>query len=75
VSNFVGFVPADKPRAVILVMVNNPKAGKYYGATVAGPVFKRLAKTVIRRLHIPPTFEPATDQAALAKSDLAKSLD
>ncbi|AIE88160.1 peptidoglycan D,D-transpeptidase FtsI family protein [Fimbriimonas ginsengisoli] len=55
VSNFVGFVPADDPKAVILVMVNNPKGGKYYGATVAGPVFKRLAQAVIRRYHLPPS--------------------
>jgi cell division protein FtsI/penicillin-binding protein 2 len=55
VSNFVGFVPGDKPRAVILVMVDNPKAGKYYGATVAGPVFQQLAKSVIRRYGIAPS--------------------
>jgi cell division protein FtsI/penicillin-binding protein 2 len=55
VSNFVGFVPAEQPRAVILVMVDNPKAGKYYGASVAGPVFVQLAKSVIRRFDIPPS--------------------
>lgn len=55
VSNFVGFVPANNPKAVILVMVNNPKGGNYYGATVAGPVFVSLAKAVIRRYSILPT--------------------
>jgi len=55
VSNFVGFVPADHPQAAILVMVNNPTGGKYYGATVAGPAFKRLAQEVIRRFRIPPS--------------------
>lgn len=54
VSNFVGFVPGDKPQAIILVMVDNPKAGKYYGASVAGPVFQQLARSVIRRFQIPP---------------------
>ena len=52
VSNFVGFVPADQPKAVILVMVNNPTAGEYYGASVAGPVFVKVAHAVIDRLHI-----------------------
>lgn len=60
VSSFVGFVPADQPRAVLLVMVDNPKAGKYYGASVAGPVFLELAKTVIRYEQIPPTNDAAT---------------
>jgi cell division protein FtsI/penicillin-binding protein 2 len=54
VSNFVGFVPGDKPQYVILVMVDNPKAGAYYGASVAGPVFKDLALDVINRFNIPP---------------------
>lgn len=55
VANFVGFVPADKPRAVILVMIDHPKAGDIYGADVAGPVFVQLAKATIRRLAIPPS--------------------
>ncbi|HRK23154.1 MAG TPA: penicillin-binding protein 2, partial [Fimbriimonadaceae bacterium] len=55
VSNFVGYVPAEKPKATILVMIDNPKMGKYYGATVAGPVFQDVAKAVIRRMSIPPS--------------------
>jgi cell division protein FtsI/penicillin-binding protein 2 len=55
VSNFVGFVPAKQPKALILVMVNHPTNGNYYGASVAGPVFKDLAMSVIRRYNILPT--------------------
>lgn len=58
VSNFVGFIPADHPKAMILVMIDNPKAGGYYGAAVAGPVFHDLAKAVIRRYAIAPTLDP-----------------
>ena len=53
VSNFVGFVPAEQPQAVIMVMIDHPKAGVYYGGSVAGPVFKRIAQNVIRKLRIP----------------------
>ncbi len=53
VSNFVGYVPAEKPRAVILVMIDDPKNGAYYGGTVAGPVFRDVAEAVIRRFNIP----------------------
>lgn len=56
VANFVGYVPAQNPRVVILVMVDDPK-GQYYGGTVAGPVFNELAKASIRRLAIPRTDE------------------
>ena len=53
VANFVGYVPIDQPRAVILVMVDNPKSGDYYGGSVAGPVFKEIAQSVIKRFNIP----------------------
>ena len=52
VSNFIGFVPAERPKAAILVMIDHPKGGKYYGATVAGPVFQDVARAVIRRYGI-----------------------
>jgi cell division protein FtsI/penicillin-binding protein 2 len=61
VSNFIGFVPAERPRAVILVMVNDPKNG-YYGAAVAGPAFKDIAKAVIRHFNIPPSVTSQAGQ-------------
>ncbi|MCW5937972.1 MAG: penicillin-binding protein 2 [Fimbriimonadaceae bacterium] len=54
VANFVGFVPAQSPRAAVLVMIDSPSAGQYYGGVVAGPVFLDIAKAVVRRLRIPP---------------------
>jgi len=62
VSNFVGFVPADQPKAMILVMIDRPRAGKYYGASVAGPAFVEIARAVIRRLQIPHS-PPKSDKA------------
>lgn len=58
VSNFVGYVPADRPRAVILVMVDTPSNGAYYGGAVAGPPFREIAEAVIARLGIPPARRP-----------------
>lgn len=63
VSNFVGFVPSPNVKAMIVVMIDHPQNGKYYGATVAGPVFKALAKTVIHRYHIPPNEGVALESA------------
>lgn len=54
VASFVGYVPADQPRAVVLVMVDAPKGTSYYGGQIAGPVFKELASAIIRRFEIPP---------------------
>lgn len=55
VSNFIGYVPADKPRAVVLVMIDEPQQGGYYGGIVAGPVFQDTARLLIRKLRIPPS--------------------
>lgn len=55
VSNFVGYVPAENTRAVVLVMIDEPSAGVYYGGAVAGPVFRDIAESVIRRFNLPKT--------------------
>lgn len=45
-ASFVGYFPADKPRYSCIVVVNAPKAGIYYGGSVAGPVFREIADKV-----------------------------
>ncbi|MBX3097575.1 MAG: penicillin-binding protein 2 [Fimbriimonadaceae bacterium] len=52
VASFVGFVPAHKPRAVVLVMVDNPKGPQYYGGQVAGPVFTEIARAILRQTPV-----------------------
>lgn len=65
VANFVGMVPAYAPRAVILVMVDNPQGGKYYGAQVAGPAFVDVARAVIRKYNLPPDADTAPAKGSL----------
>ncbi|HEY1040993.1 MAG TPA: penicillin-binding transpeptidase domain-containing protein [Bacteroidia bacterium] len=45
-ASFVGYFPADKPLYTCIVIIYNPSAGNYYGAAVAGPVFKEIAEKV-----------------------------
>jgi cell division protein FtsI (penicillin-binding protein 3) len=46
-SSFVGYFPADQPKYSCIVVVHNPDKSKgYYGADVAGPVFKRIAQKI-----------------------------
>ncbi|MBL7770315.1 MAG: transpeptidase family protein [Flavipsychrobacter sp.] len=43
-SSFAGYFPADNPKySCIVVIKNKPFAAKYYGGTVAGPVFREIA--------------------------------
>nr|WP_294922584.1 penicillin-binding transpeptidase domain-containing protein [uncultured Flavobacterium sp.] len=47
-SSFVGYFPADHPKYSCIVVVHKPNTAKnnYYGADVAGPVFKRIAQKI-----------------------------
>lgn len=51
-SSFIGFVPADAPKLVILVMIDEPES-VYWGGKVAAPVFRKIAKQTLRYLNIP----------------------
>jgi cell division protein FtsI (penicillin-binding protein 3) len=51
-SSFAGMIPAENPRVVIFVMFNEPR-GDYYAASIAAPVFRRIAERTARHLNIP----------------------
>lgn len=51
-SSFIGFVPADAPKLVILVMIDEPEF-VYWGGKVAAPVFRKIAKQTLRYLNVP----------------------
>ena len=55
VSSFIGFVPADHPRFVIYVAIDEPTT-KFYGSTVAAPVFSAVGSYAVRRAGLPPSF-------------------
>ncbi|BFM10836.1 peptidoglycan D,D-transpeptidase FtsI [Simiduia litorea] len=59
-SLFAGLAPADNPRLAIVVVVDEPGAGKYFGGDVAAPVFARVTEGAMRTLQVPP--EPAATQ-------------
>ncbi len=53
VASFIGFVPADDPRLVLLVLVDEPEVN-VYGGVVAAPVFGNIAGGVLRHLGVTP---------------------
>jgi cell division protein FtsI (penicillin-binding protein 3) len=56
-SVFAGMAPASKPRLVMVVMIDEPSAGEYYGGAVAAPVFSRVMEGALRLLNIAPDRE------------------
>ena len=62
-SVFIGMVPAENPRLVGLVMIDEPGKELYYGGQVAGPVFSRVMQSAVRQLQLAPDGMPFTTAA------------
>ncbi|MFV2213769.1 peptidoglycan D,D-transpeptidase FtsI family protein [Actinomadura sp. LOL_016] len=61
VASFAGFAPADDPRLVVQVVLENPRRGSHYGGDVAAPVFRDVMSFALQTQKIPPTgSEPPT---------------
>lgn len=54
VASFTGFVPADRPRLAIAVVLDEPLGGTHAGGWVAGPVFRRVGESALRYLGVTP---------------------
>jgi len=72
-ASFAGFVPSDKPRFVIYVVVDRPRKNGFYGGVVAAPVFSKIARAALRlgpgrpEEKILPVAASANPSPALAK--------
>jgi cell division protein FtsI (penicillin-binding protein 3) len=53
-SSYIGIAPADNPKIVVAVNVQNPRAADYFGNYVAGPAFYQVMKFALQALKIPP---------------------
>lgn len=51
IASFLGFAPADDPKVLGLVIINDPQ-GVYYGGTIAAPVMKEIFENVLPYLGI-----------------------
>jgi len=58
VASFVGMVPVEKPRLVVLVVVNEPR-NNIFGGVVAAPAFEQIAKFDLQYLAVPPNVPVA----------------
>ena len=78
VASFLGWVPADNPRIVILVVVNEPKGFSYegmmvhYGGLIAAPVFKEVAQRTLCYLNVPPEKSPKGEIIRVSLCDMKR---
>ena len=54
VASFVGAVPAESPRLVILVLIDEPEALRW-GGSIAAPTFREIARDALQYLQVPPS--------------------
>lgn len=57
IASFIGFLPADDPQILCLVVVDNPQTDGKWGNTIAGPVFNAITSEAARFLGIPKSYE------------------
>ncbi len=53
IASFIGYLPADKPRFTILVIIDTPRVGEY-GSEVAAPIFSKIARQLLAHFAIAP---------------------
>jgi cell division protein FtsI (penicillin-binding protein 3) len=71
-SFFAGVAPVTDPRIAIVVVVDEPSEGGYYGGLVAAPVFGKVAARALRLMNVapdnlPPPADVQTAEAAKVK--------
>ncbi len=56
ISSFVAVAPIDNPQIAMIVIVDDPGNGIYYGGTIAAPIAKTVLEETLNYLEIPPTL-------------------
>jgi cell division protein FtsI (penicillin-binding protein 3) len=61
-SLFAGFGPVANPRYAVVVVIDEPGTGAYFGGLVSAPVFSKVMSGTLRLMNVPPDNLPATPQ-------------
>ena len=67
IASFCGFAPVEDPQLTVLVMIDDPGTGNYYGGQIAAPVASRIFTQLFRYLHIEPSSDPFAGMESKAK--------
>lgn len=68
VASFIGTFPANDPEYVILVVVDEPSSGAYYGSIVATPYAKQVLQGIIDYKGYAPSSDIVTETSAMAQN-------
>lgn len=62
-----GVAPVSDPRFALVILIDEPKAGEYYGGAVSAPVFSSIMGYALRAYNIPPDAEPSEQNPKTSK--------
>ena len=78
ICSFIGFAPADNPKYVCLILVDEPNVSSIFGSTVAAPFVKAVLEDVLHYAGVQPTLAQATvevpDVSGLGVEEAAERL-
>jgi cell division protein FtsI (penicillin-binding protein 3) len=75
-ASFAGFFPANNPQYTIVVVINNPKSGRYSGSQIAAPIFKNISDRIYStHIKVQPALQTASlpQVPGILKGDLDKT--
>ena len=74
IASFLAFAPADDPKVVALVLIDEPQ-GAYYGGQIAGPVMREILENALPYLGITPVYTEAELQIPEARRVVVPDFD
>ena len=72
IASFCGFAPVEDPTFTVLVMIDDPRGGDFYGGQIAAPVASRIFTQLLRYAHVEPssnTFAETAGETEKGRSD------
>ncbi len=75
VGTFAGFAPVSNPRFAMVVIINEPHGGAYYGGSVAGPTFAEVMSSALQLYNVPPDAlpDPKEELSTAQRSEVKKN--
>lgn len=70
IASFIGFGPVEDPKFVVLVVIDDPQKGSYYGSQIVAPVFKDIVSQLVRYYKMSPYVKESTPVAVKAANTL-----
>ncbi|ENA36928.1 MULTISPECIES: peptidoglycan D,D-transpeptidase FtsI family protein [Pseudomonas] len=71
-SLFAGFGPTSNPRIAMVVVIDEPSKGGYYGGVVSAPVFSRVMAGALRLMNVSPdNVAPLPEQEQASATEVS----